>query len=404
MGKIAPVSTKYIIYASIKTTGVVEKPDVIGAIFGQTEGLLGSELELRELQKSGRIGRIDVKISKQKGKAEGEIIVPSSLNKSETAIIAASIETIQRIGPCDAEILVSKIEDVRVSKRKYILDRAKELLHKMIYDTLPDSKEISEEVFKSVRAKEITEYGSEKLSAGPDIADSDEIIVVEGRADVINLLKHDFRNVIALNGASAVPQTIIDLSKVKDLTVFVDGDRGGELIVSALKQVAEIDFVATAPSGREVEELTKKEIHKALRAKVPLEQAKFNGEESKHEESHRNYERRAEEPSAEQKQPRTPISKESKEYEVFKNFSEEIVGTKAAYILDEGYQVLGKVPVPELKNSLKEIEGADVIILDGELDKALFDIAKSVGVKWAVATSSEVQSSRWLRIVTSADL
>ena len=55
MGKISQVSSKYIIHANIDIEGVVDRPDVIGAIFGQTEGLLGADLELRELQKSGRI-------------------------------------------------------------------------------------------------------------------------------------------------------------------------------------------------------------------------------------------------------------------------------------------------------------------------------------------------------------
>ena len=57
MGKISPVSAKYIVHSSINIDGVVDRPDVIGAIFGQTEGLLGADLELRELQRSGRIGR-----------------------------------------------------------------------------------------------------------------------------------------------------------------------------------------------------------------------------------------------------------------------------------------------------------------------------------------------------------
>lgn len=400
MGKISPVSTKYIIHASIKSTGIVEKPDVIGAIFGQTEGLLGNDLELRELQKSGRIGRIDVKINKQKGKAEGEIIIPSSMNKSETAIIAASVETIERIGPCDSQISVLTIEDVRIAKRKYILDRAKDLLHRMIHDTLPDSKEISEEVFKSVRAREIGEYGPDSLPCGPDVEESDEMIIVEGRADVINLLKHDFRNVIAMNGTS-VPNSIIALSKVKDVTAFVDGDRGGELIVSSLKQVAEVDFVAIAPFGREVEELTKKEIHKALRAKVPMEQAKFNGEDSSRREAPK------QEVSGENNFVKKEYSRSARdkgEYAVFKKFADDIVGSKGAFILDDSMQVLGKVPVTELKNALKEIESCHAVVMDGELDKVLADIAKAAGVKWIVPNSSKINSSRWLRVVTTAEL
>ena len=127
MAKISPVSSKYIVHTQITIEGVVEKPDVIGAIFGQTEGLLGNELELRELQRNGKIGRIEVQLDIRSGKTSGAIIIPSSLDKAETVIIAAALETIQRIGPCNAKVEVKHIEDVRVSKRAYVIERAKEL-------------------------------------------------------------------------------------------------------------------------------------------------------------------------------------------------------------------------------------------------------------------------------------
>src|SRR3989338_2856221 len=264
MGKISPVSAKYIIHTSIGIEGVVDRPDVIGAIFGQTEGLLGNDLELRELQRNGRIGRIEVNIEIRSGKSQGTIIIPSSLDKAETAVIAAALEIIQRIGPCNAKIQVQNIEDVRVTKRQYVIERAKQLLKKMMFEMMPDSQEIADEVAHSVRVMEIQEYGKDKLPAGPGIDESEEIVVVEGRADVLNLLKCGFKNVIAMNGTS-VPQTIIDLSKHKDITLFVDGDRGGNLIIKEILGVAEIDFVTKAPPGKEVEELTQKEINKALR-------------------------------------------------------------------------------------------------------------------------------------------
>src|SRR3989344_1527712 len=230
MGKISPVSAKYIVHSFINIEGVVDRPDIIGAVFGQTEGLLGNELELRELQRSGRIGRIEVNIETKAGKTSGSIIIPSSLDKAETAIVGASLETIQRIGPCNAKVRVQRIEDIRISKRSYVLERAKELLRTLTDSVLPDSQEMTDEVAQSVRMMEIKEYGKDRLAAGPAIDESDEVIVVEGRADVLNLLKHGFKNVIAMNGTN-VPQTIIDLSRKKEITVFVDGDKGGELII-----------------------------------------------------------------------------------------------------------------------------------------------------------------------------
>ncbi|MFQ5475372.1 MAG: DNA primase DnaG, partial [Candidatus Nanoarchaeia archaeon] len=195
MAKISQVSAKYIVHATIDIEGVVDRPDVIGAIFGQTEGLLGADLELRELQSSGRIGRIEVTIETRAGKTKGTIIVPSSLDKAETAIIGAALEIIQRIGPCNAKLRVKKIEDVRVSKRSFVIDRAKELLRTLTDQVLPDSQEIADEVSHSVRVMEIQEFGKDRLPAGPAVVDSEEIIIVEGRADVLNLLKHGFKNV-----------------------------------------------------------------------------------------------------------------------------------------------------------------------------------------------------------------
>ncbi len=261
-------TTKYIIHAELIADGYVEKHDVIGAIFGQTEGLLGDELDLRELQKTGRVGRIDVELTNINGKSIAKITVPSSLDRIETSILAATLETIDRVGPCVATVKVIDIEDIRKKKREYIVERAKEILKQLMNNI--DVNTIVEEVKESVRMGEIVEYGPEKLPAGPAVDSSDDIIIVEGRADVLNLLRCGIKNVIAVEGTS-VPKTIIELSKKKIVTVFTDGDRGGELILKELLQVCDVDFVARAPPGREVEELSKKEIMKCLRSKVPTE-------------------------------------------------------------------------------------------------------------------------------------
>jgi DNA primase len=261
-------TTKYIVYAELIADGYVEKHDVIGAIFGQTEGLLGDELDLRELQKTGRVGRIDVELTNINGKSIAKIIVPSSLDRIETSILAATLETIDRVGPCVATVKVIEIEDIRKKKREYIVERAKEILKQLMSNI--DVNTIIEEVKESVRMGEIIEYGSERLPAGPAVDSSDDIIIVEGRADVLNLLRCGIKNVIAVEGTS-VPKTIIELSKKKVVTVFTDGDRGGELILKELLHVCDVDFVARAPPGKEVEELSKKEIMKCLRSKVPAE-------------------------------------------------------------------------------------------------------------------------------------
>ena len=264
---------KYMVAAKFEINGLVEKPDIIGAVFGQTEGLLGDDLDLRELQKGGKIGRIEIDSSQSGNKTYGNLFLPASLDKIETCVLAAAVESVDRVGPYEANFQVSKIEDTRAEKRRKLLERAKELLRKLLNTEIPDSKELTELVESDVKASEIATYGPERLPSGPDIAKENEIILVEGRADVINLLKNDITNVVALGGATAeIPKSIIKLCNEKEVTLFVDGDRGGEMIARGIINAAEVDFVAKAPDGKEVEELTRKEIIKSLRSKVPIDQ------------------------------------------------------------------------------------------------------------------------------------
>lgn len=402
MGKISPVAAKYIVTASIEIDGVVDRPDVIGAIFGQTEGLLGSELELRELQRSGRIGRIEVNVDTRTGKTKGELIVPSSLDKAETAIIAAAFEIIQRIGPCNAKIKIQKIEDVRISKRTFVVERAKELLKNLMDTGMPDSQELAEEVAHSVRVMEIREYGNDRLPAGPGIDEVEDIIIVEGRADVLTLLKNSIKNVIAMNG-SVVPQTIIELSKKKEVTVFMDGDRGGLLNIKELLQVASIDFVTKAPPGKEVEELTKKEIHQCLRAKITAEQAteelaKFDASGGR-DKLRRNLTdsapvrdlrpgfKPAQQPVMQKRNVR--ISPEEKDK--FKGMMEDLVGTRGAYILDTKLNILGKVPMTELVPTVKAMgSGVYALVFDGSIERDLVDVAEKSNIQHLIGIETHV--------------
>jgi DNA primase len=266
-----PSTTKYLIKAKINADGVVEKPDVVGAIFGQTEGLLGDELDLRDLQKSGRMGRIEVSISSERGKSNGEIRMPSSLDQVETCILASALETIDRVGPCKAKIKVDGIEDVRQVKKKLIVERAKALLTSLMEDSKSTSGDLTSSVREAIQVEEIVSYGKDKCPAGPNVSTSDAIIVVEGRSDVLNLLKFGIKNAIAVEGTN-VPPTINELASERVVTAFVDGDRGGELILRELLQTIELDFITRAPRNREVEELSQKQIIKALRNKVPVDQ------------------------------------------------------------------------------------------------------------------------------------
>jgi DNA primase len=263
-------TAKYLIHADITAEGVVERSDVVGAIFGQTEGLLGDELDLRDLQDSSKVGRIDVEINSENGQSFGTLTIASGLDQVETAILGAALETIERVGPCRAAIEVSRIEDVRAAKRRVIVDRAKELLGEAFDGSMLTSQELVEEVRRSIRIEDITEY--EGLPAGPRIPDSDAIIVVEGRSDVLTLLRYGIKNAVAVEGTN-VPASVADLTRDRTVTAFLDGDRGGDLILKELEQIGEVDYIASAPAGRSVEDLDRGEVMRALREKVPYETA-----------------------------------------------------------------------------------------------------------------------------------
>jgi DNA primase len=372
MTKLAQSFAKYVIRAKLEASGVVEKPDVIGAIFGQTEGLLGWDLDLRELQRTGRIGRIEVKLKIKDGKTYGEIIIPSSLDMSETALIASSLETIEKIGPCDANIEIKVVEDIRTQKRRYVIERAKEILKYMLESNIEEYENLSEKIKEAVRTQEITNYHG--LSAGPNIESYDEIIMVEGRADVINLLKNGIKNVIAIEG-SVIPQPIIELSKEKTVTVFLDGDRGADLILKRLLSIADIDYVARAPEGKEVEELTKKEIFKCLRERLPADQVKKELAIGK---------------------PQPPvvkfISEEKEPIDIKKTFAkmlEDILGTKAVFLLDENMKIIAKAPLSDLEHVINEFGKIEAIVIDSVITQKIVDMAILKKIKYVVGLKRE---------------
>jgi DNA primase len=425
---IDPSTTKYLIKAKIKADGIIEKSDVVGAIFGQTEGLLGDELDLRELQRSARVGRIEVELDSKNGKSDGVLTLPTSLDKVETVILAAAFESIDRVGPCKATIHVDEVEDVRVSRRKQVIERAKILLNEVMEKSKTDSESIAENVRQAVQVEEITSYGHDHCPAGPNINDSDAIVIVEGRRDVLNLLKYGIKNVIAVGGTN-VPRTVIDLSKEKITTVFVDGDRGGELILRELLQVADVDFIARAPQTREVEEIPQKLIMKSLKNKIPREQYMDmynikiegkNGEDkrldngekqpqrmkkeffSKKKEQQQQQARKEEDSTPEVVEEPVITTEKQKNYETILN---EISGSLKAVLLDENGKEIRTIPVRELTDEIKKGDNVSAIVFDGIVTQRLLDIANNKNVKEIVGIKlgNVVKMPKAVKVLTKND-
>jgi len=348
---------KYVIHAKFEIEGVVEKPDVIGAVFGQTEGLFGPELDLRELQKTGRIGRIEIELHSKNDRTTGSITIPTSLDRVSTALIAASVESINRVGPCGAKVSLERVEDVREARRKIIIDRAKEILHKWNIESMPSVDEVYKEISNTMKLGKVEKYGPEELPAGPGLDSSKEIVIVEGRADIINLMRCGINNTVALEGAK-VPESIKKLTKEKESTALLDGDRGGDLILKELLQVTSIRYVARAPRGKEIEECNCKEISEALDNKVSVTEV---------------FKPKRERPKAEVPE---AIGKAAKALQ----------GTLEAVLFNEKMEQIEQLPVSQLAEKLQQTSNVDTVIFDGIITQRIVDIASEKSIKRIVAS------------------
>jgi len=370
-------TTKYIIEVNFTIKGVVEKSDVVGAIFGQTEGLL-LDLDLRDLQKSGRIGRIEVETEAKEGVSKGNINIPSSLTRKETALLAATVETVSRVGPCEAEFSLIEIRDVRERKRKKIIERAAELLKEWDQKSLEQS-EIEEKIDRDIKLGEIISWGADNLPAGPEVESNPNLIIVEGRADVLNLLRIGVKNTVAVQGTQ-VPKSVIKLTKQKkSVTAFVDGDRGGTIILNELLQVANIDQVARAPDGFEVEELTRKQMVKALQNKKPAKIIKEIEKKTITEKANKAF--------------NGDLQKILKKFKV----KDETIIADAIKKIRSGFAIgfnknlekLFDIPVGDIFEKIRTYKDTQYLIFDGILTKRLLSLSLNMKIKFIASKNKE---------------
>jgi len=366
-------SMKYLIRASFSINGAVQRKDIIGAIMGQTEGLLGDELELRKLQRSARIGHVDVELNTKGGKASGVILIPSSMDNVETAIIGSALETIDRIGPCQSKIQVVEIQDVRQTKRNSVVERAKDLLLDMVNTGQAASKTVIEEVRSVLTTGTATSYHG--LTCGPNIEKSDSLIIVEGRNDVINLLTFGVKNAISCDGAGDIKQELIDLASSKGTVILaIDGDRGGEMLFRQLNDTLKIDFVAQAPVGQEWELLPQKTATKCLSMKEPAAKIarKFENAERTEEEEHSR--KRGELPEA-----------PAEAAELFDHF-ENMKKNNAVFVYVDG-TVSDPVGPSSFAKKAQEADGAIAIVYNGPVSQRTMEIASEAAIDVVAGTS-----------------
>ena len=370
---------KYHVKLSYEVDGLVERADIIGAIFGQTEGLLGPEMNLNELQRVSKVGRIEVIAKSTSNTTSGNAVIPMSTDIDTCALIAAGIESIDKVGPFDCKFTLDAIDDVRAAKKDDIVRRAKEIKQKWATKTVSEGETMLNDVHQGDSGK-LSTYGPSKLTCSSGVFTSKWIILVEGRADVINLLRAGYDNVLAIEGAK-IDESIKELCSEKDTVVaFIDGDRAGGFILKELKSVVTLDYELQADTGVEVEELTPQRLSEILE---PIADEIKNGKPA---------------PKLNSEDDKSIADVASK---IFPNLNE----TLEAVALDGDQNEIFKVPISEVVSKLSSQSGIKYLLLDGIITKRLLEGAKNAGIECVVGHRvAKLSNSDGMTLKTFADL
>ena len=292
------------------------------------------------------------------------------------------METVSRVGPCEAEVKLIEIRDVRETKRKKIIERATELLKEWDQKSLEPS-EIEEKIETDIKLGEIASWGPENLPAGPEVDSDPDLIIVEGRADVLNLLRIGVKNAIAVQGTQ-VPKSIIELSNSKNsVTAFLDGDRGGTIILNELIQLIKLDYIARAPEGYEVEELTRKQLIKALQNKKPAHMIEEQENEILTKED-----KTPIDPQLQRILKKLKLKNQSIIIDAIKNVEP---GHSVGF--DKNLKKLFDFPVGELFGKVQEYKQTQFLIIDGILTKRLLTILLKMKIKFVACKNKEEELS-----------
>jgi len=408
---------KYHVKLKFEVDGLVEKADIIGAIFGQTEGLLGPEMNLNELQKVSKVGRIEVNVDTRSNMAKGDALIPMSTDISTAALIADAIESIDKVGPFQAKFALVGIDDIRAIKKKVIVDRAKKIVQDWATKTISEGEEMLKDVYDASKPGKLTTFGKAQLACGSGVFDSDWIILVEGRADVINLLRAGFDNAIAIEGAK-IDESITKLAEGKRVVAFLDGDRAGDLILKELQGIVKMDRVVRAPPGREVEDCTPLELAEILRevAPVSIPDIVTTDQPQQQERRHTHRKEKQDYPVSTERELSQHPQMIPATHEVDNQDNQEIVSivrdvypqineTLEAVVLDGSLKILLKVPVSDLLKRLDGTEGAKVLVLDGIVTQRLVEAANRAGIEYIVGhRTADFKKPMDIKIRTFGDI
>jgi DNA primase len=279
--------------------------------------------------------------------------------------------------------------------------------------TISEGEEMLKDVYDASKPGKLTAFGKAQLACGTGVFDSEWVILVEGRADVINLLRAGFDNAIAIEGAK-IDETITKLTEGKKVIAFLDGDRAGDLILKELQGLVKIDKILRAPMGREVEECTPLEIAEILKEAMPFVTA--NGQQQRAQSLQQaesiqlQKQERQEQIDEQQLQITAHNTSNTKEEDTgiltaVKEVYPQINETLEAVVLDGSMKTLLKVPVSDIVKKLNSTEGAKMLVLDGIVTQRLVEAADRVGIEYIVGhRTGELKKSTDVRVRTFGDM
>jgi DNA primase len=158
-----------------------------------------------------------------------------------------------------------------------------------------------------------------------------------------------------------------------------------------------VDYIAATPEGRSVEDMTYKEIMKALHNKTPVEQQENALDKKEQEtETKRVVIQRKKTKAAKEEKEKTPNP--------FKSQLEELEGTFKARLFDKEKKVLKETTVRDLAKELKETsENANSVVFDGVITQRIVDIAKEKELEYVVGIKigDVVKMPASLKVLTS---
>jgi hypothetical protein len=203
----------------------------------------------------------------------------------------------------------------------------------------------------------------------------------------------------------------------KTVTVFLDGDRGAEINLKHLSSKIKIDNVIRAPDGKEVEELTKKEIVASMKHYQKFEDFRLerksafeNRDFPRLSYRERNFEDggnykpfHAQKRQSNWQEQSLQTKEKDEKFERLKENFKKLKGTMKAILVNKALKKLEEVEIQDLDEALDKRKRIYAVLLDGIITERLMEKAKKKKVEYLLGVQTKVSSSNGIKIKVVRD-